>query len=123
MEPNEDERADLAQRVRAERIRRHGTRIAAYVAAGVNAATWSKLEEGTPVYERSLIAVIKHLWPETGGDWTRMVPPLGTSHALRDAVMSAGDLSDEARTAILAILEQENQQLDPPTSSREQGAS
>lgn len=120
MEPNESERRDLAQRVTAERKQRHGTRIAAYVAAGVNSATWSKVESGEPVSERSLIVVLKHLWPDTGGDWQRLVPPLGNGSTLRDQILQS-DLSDEARAQMLAILDAERPE--PPTPGRERGVS
>lgn len=120
MEPNEAERQDLADRVTAERIQRYGTRIAAYAAAGINSATWTKVEQGQPVSERSLIAVVKHLWPETGGDWRRLSPPLGGGQPWSDQLLNLieqAPLSEEARRQILAILEGES----PPPQSPDTG--
>lgn len=78
MEPNEAQRRDLGDRVTSARIERYGgSRKDAYNAAGVNAATWTKVEEGRPLAERSLVAIVKLLWPETGGNWVLIDPPLG----------------------------------------------
>lgn len=117
MEPNEAERRDLSERVTTERIRRYRTRINAYVAAGINSSTWTKVEKGEPVSERSLIAVVSHLWPETDGDWRKLVPPLGQGGGFRDAVLSA-NISDEARAAILQILDSEQERSEPPAGER-----
>lgn len=44
----------------------------AYTAAGVNSATWERLERGLPVKPQTLSKVLARLIPETGGDWTRL---------------------------------------------------
>jgi hypothetical protein len=51
-----------------------GNRQAAYSDIGVNAATWARAEKGQPLAERSLVAILKHLFPHTGGDWRRLNP-------------------------------------------------
>lgn len=96
MEPNERERMDLAGRIRAVRLDRYeGNRRAAYNEAGVNAATWDSAESGARLAERSLVKIVKTLWPETGGDWTQLQPPLGgTGQEL--------SIEDEVRRAELA---------------------
>jgi hypothetical protein len=77
MEPNEAQRADLAQRVAEVRLSRYGgKRRAAYNDVGVNPTTWQRLELGERVREDILVGVLLKLWPETRGDWQRMDPPL-----------------------------------------------
>lgn len=79
MDLSKSQRDDLAMRVKRVRIDRfRGNRRAAYTEAGVNALTWTKAEEGRPLAERSLVAIVSTLWPETGGDWMTLDPPLGT---------------------------------------------
>lgn len=107
MEPTERQREDLAARIRRERIVRFGTQKGAYVAAGVNSATWTKAEAGKSIAERSLVAIVKLLWPETGGDWHLIEPPLdGGDLDLEAEVRNAG-LSPAARDHILQLLAQE----------------
>lgn len=78
MEMNEAQRRDLAARIESKRLSDYGgNRRRAYTAAGVNAATWTKAEDAQPIAERSYVAIIRALWPETYGDWRRMSPPLG----------------------------------------------
>lgn len=68
-EPNADERKRLAKAVTKKRISTYGTKLAAYYAAGLNSATWDRLEAGKPMRPDRLIAAVKTLWPYTGGDW------------------------------------------------------
>lgn len=78
---NEDERRDFAERLRGERTRRFlGSRKAAYTAAGVNAATWSRAENAETIKEASLVAIVSALWPESGGDWKK-IPSAGPGAA------------------------------------------
>lgn len=67
-----DERAALAALVTSERVRQHGTRSGAYRAAGLNATTWQRIEDGLPVRQDRLVAAVRTLWPESGGDWRRI---------------------------------------------------
>ena len=81
MELSQREREDLARRIVTERLGRYrGNRKAAYTAAGVNSNTWTRAEEAKPLAERSLVAIVSALWPETGGDWQRLDPPLAANH-------------------------------------------
>ena len=68
----EQQRAELATQVEKERIRQFGAKSAAYKAAGVNSATWDRIEAGERVRPDRLIAAVRALWPSSGGDWTRI---------------------------------------------------
>lgn len=109
MDLNESQRSDLAARIERERVVRFkGNRRAAYNAAGVNAATWTKAENGEPLAERSLVAIVSTLWPETGGDWRLMDPPLGDageSPLTPDVLALLEKLSPSQRERIRAVLE------------------
>lgn len=99
MEPNDAQRADLAGRIRAARTRRYmGSRKAAYTAADVNSATWARAEDGEPLAERSLVRIVLTLWPETGGDWTQLDPPLGGGDI--EAEVEASNLSEATKAYI-----------------------
>lgn len=50
-----------------------GTKSAAYRKAGLNAATWDRVELGESVRDDRLAAAIQLLWPESGGDWRRVL--------------------------------------------------
>lgn len=70
----------LAERLRAERMTRFtGSKKAAYTAAGVNAATWDRVEAGLPVKDYTLGKVLAGLWPEASGDWSAVPPAASTS--------------------------------------------
>lgn len=90
---NDEERAALAALVTSERVRQYGTRSAAYRAAGLNAMTWQKIEDGQPVREDRRAAAVRTLWPESGGDWRRV------------SVSSDRPLSDYEDRAILGEIE------------------
>lgn len=77
MDMTQAQRDELATRVKNLRIKRFGgSRKRAYVEAGVNAATWNKAENAESIAERSMVAIVGLLWPETGGDWQQLDPPL-----------------------------------------------
>lgn len=67
------DRVALANAIRKQRERLYGTKRAAYNAAGVNAATWDKAENAESIRGDRLTSIVKALWPETRGDWTRVV--------------------------------------------------
>ena len=67
----ETDRALLAERITAERIRQYGTKSAAYQAARINSSTWDHIERGDSVREDRLTAAVKLLWPASGGDWRK----------------------------------------------------
>lgn len=69
---NDEERAALAALVTSERRRQFGTRSGAYRAAGLNATTWQRVEDGLPVREDRLTAAVRALWPSSGGDWRKV---------------------------------------------------
>lgn len=68
--PSEEERRAIGGRVRMRRQEVFGTKSEAYKAAGLNAATWDRIEKGEVVREDRLIAAVRTLWPNSGGDWT-----------------------------------------------------
>ena len=69
---NDEQRAALGALVAAARRQRYGTKSAAYQAAGVNATTWSHIEDGIRVREDRLVAAVRTLWPSSGGDWHKI---------------------------------------------------
>lgn len=110
MDMTEEQRRDLAARIESKRLSEYGTRRAAYNAAAVNAATWTKAELGkADIAEYSLVAIIKTLWPETGGDWRRMRPPLAGDPVsdIERAVAESPHLSETGRADILRLLAEE----------------
>jgi hypothetical protein len=113
MEPNELQRADLAARIRRKRMEVYGTRRDAYVAAGVNSSTWTRAETGQTLAERSLVAIMKFLWPETGGDWQQLDPPLGGSSDLENEILQS-NLKESAKDELLRRLRRPDD--DPPAS-------
>lgn len=76
-----EQRLRLATAARRERLAQFGTKLAAYREAGINSATWDRIEAAETVKEHTLVQAIKLLWPNTSGDWTRvpgvMSPYLG----------------------------------------------
>src|SRR5690625_6365262 len=60
----DEQRTRLAARIRAERMRQYASKSAAYRQAGLNAATWDRLEQGERVREDRLIAALKLLRSE-----------------------------------------------------------
>src|SRR5689334_552348 len=91
MDMTKQQREDLAARIKTVRLERfRGNRKAAYTAVGVNSNTWTRAEAGETLAERSLVAIVSALWPETGGDWERMTPPLGGQRDVEDEVRAAG---------------------------------
>ncbi|KNX38059.1 hypothetical protein [Luteipulveratus halotolerans] len=73
MDMNQTDRERIAQRVKDQRTAKYGTKSGAYQAAGLNAATWDRIESGQSVREDRLVAALKTLWPDSGGNW-RKVP-------------------------------------------------
>lgn len=63
------ERKRIGQTVGIRRRAKFGTKSAAYRQAGLNAATWDRIEAGEPVREDRMAAALQLLWPESGGDW------------------------------------------------------
>ena len=66
-------RQQLARSARAERIRRFGSKADAYRSAGLNSATWDRIEAGAPVREDRLVAALKTLFPDSEGDWRNVI--------------------------------------------------
>ncbi|MCW2529350.1 MAG: hypothetical protein JWM76_4210 [Pseudonocardiales bacterium] len=65
---NEDDRKQLGKLIAAQRKTQYGTKSAAYKEASVNSATWDRAEAGESVREDRLQAIVRLLWPSTGGD-------------------------------------------------------
>ncbi len=63
----EAQRKELGERIRARRIDVFGTVTAAVRAAEVNPETWSRAERGDSIRADRMAAIIKALWPESGG--------------------------------------------------------
>lgn len=68
----DEERAALAALVKAERVRQYRTMKAAYLAAGVNPATWGNVEAGRSAKPDKVAAIVHTLWPSSGGDWRKV---------------------------------------------------
>lgn len=118
MEMTQAQRQEFAQRIQRKRILDYGdNKKAAYNAAGINSGTWARLEQGQRVAPRTVYVVCKSLWPETGGDWRQLVPPLAGEDAvsqltdrelaaLRDIIGEA-DVDDALRRRLLGAVEQQ----------------
>ena len=72
MDITDSERTLLAGRIQAERMRQFGSKSAAYQTAGLNSATWDRIEAGQVVRDDRLIAAVRTLWPSSGGDWRKI---------------------------------------------------
>lgn len=123
MDMNEEQRGDFASRIKAVRLRRFGgSRKAAYTAAGVNSGTWTRAESGLSIAERSVVSIVQALWPESGGDWEALIPPLGPPKLVSqiEAEIEASDLSPSTKTFIREILA-DNTPPDPPASDSQEG--
>lgn len=72
VEMTKQQREQIGRRVADQRLARYGTKSDAYKAAGLNAATWDRIESGLSVRADRLAAALRLLWPETGGDWRRV---------------------------------------------------
>ena len=112
MQMNEAQRQELAKRIATIRLGRYrGNRKAAYTEAGVNSATWARLENAQTVKENSLVAVLLALWPESGGDWLQLDPPLaGTDASDLEQAVESSNLSPAARDRILELIRNERDQ-------------
>lgn len=120
MDLNEHQRADLASRVRSVRLSRYrGNRKAAYTDAGVNSATWERAEKGAPLAERSLVAIIETLWPETAGDWQLLDPPLSGEVVDVAEEVRRSNLHPKAKDYILQFLDENPP---PPPDEEVRGA-
>jgi hypothetical protein len=121
MAPTEDQRRDLAQRIQALRIQRFATKKDAYNEAQVNAATWTSAEAGNSLRPDRLRAIVKLLWPETGGDWRLIEPPLAEL-TIEDEIRNA-NLADQTKARVLRALEEQSQRDPDPEPEAERGAS
>ena len=94
----DEQRKRFGRMVRQTRMERYETKLAAYQDAGINSATWDRIENGQSVKSHTLTSVIKKLWPSAGGDW-RNVP--GLFDAGGDSIV--GGLFDEVTEYDLKI--------------------
>lgn len=118
MEMSKAQRDDLAARVAEMRLTHYrGNRKAAYTDAGVNSATWARVEEGLPIKERSCVAIIATLWPETHGDWRRLNPPLGLDADVI-AEVQASNMNPEIKEEVLRRLAEEQSRSDDNNPER-----
>lgn len=65
----DQDRRELGHVVARRRLAEYGTKLAAYQAAKVNAATWDRIESGQRVKDHTLAQVVQTLWHGSGGDW------------------------------------------------------
>lgn len=78
-ELSDQERALIAARLLVEqRERFDGVRKAAYTAAGVNPATWTRATTGERVRPDRMVMIVKSLWPASRGDWSQVPAPTGS---------------------------------------------
>lgn len=61
------------------RSRFDGSKRAAYTAAGVNSATWARVEAGESVKPHTLVKIVGALFPRTEGDWRKLFTDDGKS--------------------------------------------
>lgn len=77
--PDAQQREDLGRRIQdALTWKFDGVKSKLYQKAEVNAQTLDNALAGKPLAERTLLKVVRTIWPETGGDWRRITPPLGS---------------------------------------------
>jgi hypothetical protein len=111
MEPNAAQREDLKERLEDIVRRRYGgKKIGAYKDADVNPATWARAEQGLTIKPASLVAIVRTMWPETGGDWRKIDPPLRGDRMTdeeRLALLKTMDISPEGEAEILAVFARE----------------
>jgi hypothetical protein len=70
VELNEVQRRALAAAlIDVRTVKYGGSRKAAYTAAGVNPATWARVESGEPIKEASLTKIAANIFPSTKGNW------------------------------------------------------
>lgn len=81
MEMTDEQRMRLGHLARSKRMEKFETKMAAYQAAGINAATWDRVERGQSVKDHTLVAAIKTLWPSAGGDWRHVLSIFDTDDA------------------------------------------
>lgn len=99
---NEDDRKQLGKLIEAQRKTQYGTKSAAYKEASVNAATWDRAEEGQTVREDKLIAIVRLLWPSTGGDAEKALAKASNEWSAwedRDTPMGFGETDNDRITS------------------------
>lgn len=69
----DEDRKRIGQVVEIRRRANFGTKSNAYRQAGLNAATWDRIETGSAVRDDRLAAALKLLWPDSGGDWRKAI--------------------------------------------------
>lgn len=89
MAMTEQERVDLGSLIAARRKVRFNQKKAAYVKAGVNSQTWDKAEAGLSIRDDNLRTIVRTLWPETEGEWSRI--PVGPQEQDAGYVASPGE--------------------------------
>lgn len=106
---DEIERLLLAYEVRGARIQKFRTVKAAKDAAGVNTATWNRVESRERVRDDSVAAIVECLWPDTGGDYRQVlgrVPVSQRLQVLHDYVAELQHELHELQSEIYMLREQ-----------------
>lgn len=124
MDLDEKERQIFAALLREERNHRFGgSRKAAYTAAKVNSATWTRAEAGDSIKEHSRVRITTELWPWSNGDWVKVAtarnydehgnPVGGPTQDAPEYVESPGDRATGglADDAVLRKLDEMQQDL------------
>lgn len=92
----QEDRERLAARLLREQDARFlGVAKDAYTTAGVNSATWKRATGAESIKRHKQIQIVVKLWPETGGDWTK-IPGIGLDAKLSREVE---DLREAIRAA------------------------
>lgn len=92
MDLSKEDRVTLGKMAERRRRQRYGTKRAAYSAAGLNAATWDRLEAGEVVREDRLLSAVEALWPEADRDPQKVLSPsefTGTTWSVKEGSASA----------------------------------
>lgn len=124
MEPTPTQRAELAKRIKRERIRQFVTAKAAYTEAQVHSQTWTNAEAGKRIAPHTLVFIVRTLWPETQGDWQLIEPPIEAGEVdLVDVVKEMDGLTDEQRKYMLELIKKDRRDDSEETRQKERGVS
>lgn len=87
---DEEQRVELSGRIKEQRISQFGTITAAIRAASINTETWNRAERGEKIRDDRMAAIVKVLWPHSGGMWNRIDDPVEAPRESAPAPVGAG---------------------------------
>lgn len=105
---NDEELKRLGELIQARRKAEHGTKYAAYKAAGVNSATWDRAEAGLPIREDRMGAVLRALWGHSVAGPEQVLAKAETAWMGLDQALRPDFSEADPATAELASWAQEN---------------